>query len=79
MLATDTANRCEAATVMTEWKKYHKKEERCPFQAKWVVQGHKFCMHHARMEAVAIGVERGYIKRVYAPAPIAGQRARLAK
>jgi hypothetical protein len=78
LLATTIDNRCEAATVMTEWKKARKREERCPFMAKWAVQGHQFCMHHARIEAVAICVEKGYAKRIYAPPTVAGQRAKIA-
>jgi hypothetical protein len=78
-LATEDNNRCEALTVMTEWKKAHNKEERCPFMARWTVQGHQFCMHHMRVEAVAIGVEKGLIKRMFIPPATSGQRVRIAK
>lgn len=78
-LATADDDRCEAATVMTEWKKSKKLEERCPFMAKWSVGSHQFCMHHTRMQAVALGVEKGFIKRLVLPQPIAGQRVRIAK
>lgn len=76
-LATKDDNQCEAATVMTEWKIAKKRPQRCPFMAKWVVQGKQFCMHHARMEAIAIGIEKGFITRVIVPHPIAGQRVKV--
>ncbi len=78
-LATADDNRCEAATIMTEWKRMKRREERCPFMAKWSIKGHQFCMHHARIEAVAIGIEQGFIKRMHIPPPIVGQRVRIAK
>jgi hypothetical protein len=77
--ATSDDNRCEALAIMTEWKRSNKREERCPFMAKWAVQGHQFCMHHARVQAVAICVEKGLMRRLAAPIHIAGQRVRLSK
>ena len=75
LLSTIDKDRREALTVMTEWKKAHKKEERCPFMAKWLVDGRAFCMHHARQEAVAIALEKGYAKRIVRP-PNRSWRAR---
>jgi hypothetical protein len=77
--ATSNDDRCEALAIMTRWKRSKGIEERCPFMAKWVVQGHEFCMHHARVQAVAICVEKGFMKRLAAPIPVAGQRVRLSK
>jgi hypothetical protein len=78
MLSKTSDDRCEALTIMTEWKRQHKREERCPFMAKWIVGEHQFCLHHARCEAVAIGVEKGYIKRIAVPPAITGARVRIA-
>lgn len=78
-LADKDEDRCQAATIMTRWKILNKRGERCPFMAKWAVQGKQFCRHHAVLEAFAIGHERGYVKRLTAPAPIGGQRVRLVK
>jgi hypothetical protein len=59
---------------MTWWKKVHKKEQRCPFTARYLVQGHRFCRHHAVVESFAIGMERGDIKRLAPMPPVAGHR-----
>lgn len=75
MQATSNDDRCEALTVMTDWKRANKCEQRCPFMAKYLVQGHQFCMHHARVEAVAICAEKGFIKRLSRPVPLFGARA----
>ena len=73
-VADRDVDRCEALTVMTEWKKAHKKEQRCPFTARWLVQSSKFCRHHAVCESFAIGMERGDIKRLSTPPPVTGHR-----
>lgn len=65
--ATNDDNRCQALTVMTGWKREHNKEERCPFMAKWSVGKNQLCSHHARMEAVALAVEKGYMTRLIIP------------
>ena len=79
MLSKLDSDRCEALTVMTEWKQRNKREERCPFMAKYVLQGHQFCMHHTRVEAIAICVEKGLLTRLMAPPPTFGGRTRIAK
>ncbi len=73
--ATSNDDRCEALTVMTDWKVRNKREQRCPFMAKYLVQGHQFCMHHARVEAVAICAEKGLLTRLARPVPVFGARA----
>ena len=79
MLEDKDANRCQALTVMTEWKKAHHKEERCPFMARWDIHGKLFCRHHAVSEMFAIGLERGDIIRTTTPSPILGQHVRVVK
>ena len=64
ILANKDSDRCEALTVMTEWKKRNKREQRCPFRATYTVQSKTLCRHHAVVEAMAICVERGDVKRV---------------
>ena len=76
LIADSDADRCEALTVMTEWKVRNKKEQRCPFKARYVVQGHQFCSHHTRVEAVAICMERKDIRRLILPPSQSGQRVR---
>jgi hypothetical protein len=76
-LSESDDDRCEALTVMTRWKRENKKDGRCPFVAKWIVEGHQFCTHHARCEAVAIGIEKKFITRILNPPPVAGQRVRI--
>ena len=68
--ATSDDDRCVALTVMTEWKRRNKKEQRCPFIGRYLVQGKLFCRHHAANEAVAICTERGDLKRVSFPRPV---------
>lgn len=63
-IADRDAERCVALTVMTPWKIRKKREQRCPFQSKYVVQKKEFCRHHAVMEAMAIMIERGEIRRI---------------
>ena len=77
--ATNDDNRCQALTVMPEWKREHGKDERCPFMAKWSVDKNRLCSHHARMEAVALAIEKGYMTRLIFPAmfPQIGQHPRL--
>ena len=77
--ATNNDHRCQALTVMTEWKREHNKEERCPFMARWYVGKNQLCSHHARMEAVALAVEKGYMTRLIIPpaTPQMGQHPRL--
>lgn len=72
-------DRCIALTVMTPWKISKKREERCPFMAKWSVDGKQFCAHHMRMEAIAICLDSGHVKRMAAPPPVIGQRVRVMK
>lgn len=79
LLSTSDHDRCIALTVMTSWKVAQKREERCPFMAKWVVDGKQFCAHHMRCESVAICIEGGRVKRLAAPPPITGQRVRVIK
>ena len=78
LLAEKDNERCEAATVMTTWKKLNKREIRCPFMARWSVDGHLFCRQHAVVESFAIGVEKNYIKRLSTPPIQAGQRVPIA-
>ena len=72
-VAVSDADRCEAMTVMTPWKIRNKKEQRCPFTARWLVQDHQFCRHHAVVESFTIGMERGDIKRLFSQ-PVPGTR-----
>ena len=58
LVADSDTDRCEALTVMTQWKIAHKREQRCPFKARYVVRGKQFCTHHMRVEAVAIFMEQ---------------------
>lgn len=76
-VAKNDGERCQAATVMTLWKVAHKKEERCPFMARWQVEKKLLCRHHAVCESFAIGMEQGYIKRLVRPPLVAGQRVRV--
>ena len=69
-IADSDSERCEAMTVMTEWKRRKQIEQRCPFLARWVVQGKLLCRHHAVNEAIAIGMERGDVKRISPPTPV---------
>ena len=78
-IATSNANRCEALTPMTDYKRFNKMEERCPFMARYSVQGKQFCMHHARVEAMAVCYEKGLLSRLVAPVPVVGARVRTAK
>lgn len=78
-ISQSDADRCEALTVMTQWKIDNKREERCPFTVRWLVQGHGFCRHHAVLESFAIGMERGDIKRVAPMPPVSGHRVRTIK
>lgn len=78
-LSTSDGDRCIALTVMTPWKVAKKREERCPFMARYMVDGKQLCAHHMRMEAVAICMERGSIKRIALPPPVTGQRVRVMK
>ena len=73
-IAQSDVDRCEALTVMTWWKIKNKKEQRCPFTARWLVQGHRFCRHHAVVESFAISMERGDIKRLAPVPPVVGHR-----
>ena len=79
LLSNSDADRCEALTVMTKWKIANKRQERCPFMARYSVQGRQFCSHHARMEAVAICVEAGQMKRLALPVQRMGDRVRVSK
>ncbi len=78
-LADSDDDRCVALTMMTEWKKAHKREERCPFKARWSVQGKQLCRHHMIVEVCAIAMEQGYIQRLYIPPSAVGQRVRVAE
>ena len=78
-IATSNDDRCEALSIMTAWKRSKKVEERCPFMARYAMQGRQFCMHHARVEAMAICYEKGFLKRIVAPVPVVGARVRVAK
>lgn len=79
LVADSDADRCEALTIMSAWKVRRKIEQRCPFKARYVVQGHQFCMHHMRVEAVAICMERKDIHRLLLPPRVAGQRVQVVK
>lgn len=68
-IAQSDKERCEALTVMTWWKSKNKKEQRCPFSARYLVQGKLLCRHHAVNEAVAICTERGDLKQISPPSP----------
>ena len=72
-IADHDAERCVALTVMTEWKRHNKREQRCPFRGRYMVQGKLFCKSHAYCEAVAICQERGDLKRIAHP-PHVGSR-----
>ena len=74
MVADSDADRCEALTVMTAWKVHNKREQRCPFKARYIVQGHHFCRHHMSIEAVAICMERKDVERLLLPPRQSGQR-----
>jgi hypothetical protein len=74
LVADVDSERCQALTVMTEWKKANKREERCPFVSRYSVQGKEFCRHHAVMEAMAICVERGDVSRIPRPPRSPGMR-----
>jgi hypothetical protein len=77
LLSKSDDDRCEALTVMTTWKIERKKDQRCPFKAKMLVDEHQFCSHHARKEAVAICLEKGYIKRIFIPHAQFGERVHV--
>ena len=77
LVADSDSDRCEALTVMTPWKIAHQREQRCPFKARYIVQGHHFCSPHARMEAVAICMEQDDMKRLPSQPRQDGQRVLL--
>lgn len=78
LVANSDAERCEALTVMTEWKIRNKREQRCPFVSKFFISGHAFCRHHAVMEAMAITMEKGIMTKIQRPVPVAGQHVPVA-
>ena len=79
LISDSDLERCEALTVMTEWKKLNKREQRCPFMSKYLVDGKEFCRHHAVMEAMAIAIERGTVKRIPRAHPRQDQRVPIVK
>lgn len=66
-MAQKDEDRCEALTVMTEWKRLHKVDQRCPFIAKWRVQEKQLCYKHAMMESLAVCAENGFASRIFRP------------
>jgi hypothetical protein len=68
-LAQHDDERCQALTVMTEWKKAHNVEQRCPFAVKYLVEEKRLCFRHTTMECLAIAIERGDAQRVLYPPP----------
>lgn len=62
-VANNDRERCVALTVMTSWKKSRGLEQRCSFAATYVVEKKRLCRHHAVQEAMAIGMEKGWVKR----------------
>lgn len=78
-IANNDDERCEALTIMTAWKIKNKRDQRCPFMARFQVQGHRFCRHHAVKECFAIGFERRLVRRLVALPPTDGVRVPTAK
>lgn len=56
--ATTDGDRCQATTFETEWKRTNKKDLRCPFIAKVLIDGRSLCNKHAQTDALAILMER---------------------
>jgi hypothetical protein len=77
-IANNDAERCQALTVMTEWKRRSGREQRCGFEAKYSVEDKRLCRHHAVQEVFAIGLEKGLIKRIVVPRT-PGQRVTIAE
>ena len=59
LLADSESNRCEALTVMTEWKVKNHKEQQCPFAIKLSVGTKRLCYRHALLESLAISINNG--------------------
>ena len=64
LFAENECERCQALTVMTTWKKLNKREPRCPFVARYSIGKKHFCRHHTVMEAMAMMIERGQVRRI---------------
>jgi len=54
LVADEDKDRCEALTVMTEWKKANHKEQQCPFVVKLSIGKKRLCYRHAILESLAI-------------------------
>ena len=78
LMANGDHERCMALTVMTEWKIANKREQRCPFQSKYAAGHKELCRHHAVMEAMAIAMERGDVRRIQRPVPKMDKRVSIA-
>jgi uncharacterized protein (DUF2126 family) len=65
--AENSADQCEALTVMTEWKKEQKIEPRCPFVAKVRIDGISLCNKQAAIESLAVLIESGKAQVIARP------------
>lgn len=62
-------NQCEAVTIMTRWKRERKIGPRCPFYAKFRVNGKQLCLKHSHLEALFLLLRDGKAKRLPLPPP----------
>ena len=79
LVADRDCERCQALTGMTRWKTENKKEQRCPFMSKYLVEDKELCRHHAVMDAMALALERGVVKRIPRSQPRVDQRVQIIK
>ena len=59
MHAINDKDRCEAITILTEWKRANKVEPQCPFFAKLIIDEKRLCSRHAMLEAIAVLLTQG--------------------